>query len=78
MHDPNVCVCMCVSCEAIIAAVDNGARNIDQVAASTGATEGCGLCVNQVHECIQYALTTEIARRDVRDNKQNLFPFVLQ
>ena len=50
-----VCVCRVVTDSAIREAVADGAADVDDVVARTGATTGCGACSCAVEELVQKA-----------------------
>jgi len=48
-----VCHCQAVTDKEVHAAVDAGARTLDEVSAATGASANCGLCGELVESIIR-------------------------
>ena len=42
------CICRAVTCDAVGAALDEGAATVEAVAEATGAGTGCGTCRDRI------------------------------
>lgn len=51
-----VCHCMVVSNKHLEAAVDEGARHVDEVVSICGASTGCGGCREAVERVVERAI----------------------
>jgi len=50
-----VCLCKVASDRDVKAAIDEGARTVDQVGEACGAGTGCGACRPMIHEMLEAA-----------------------
>lgn len=71
MRPRKVCLCKSVDKAELLKAVENGARTLGQVVEKTGATTGCGTCIDEVKEIVCPA----IERKKAEKQNQNSLPF---
>ncbi|MEU7058747.1 (2Fe-2S)-binding protein [Streptomyces sp. NPDC046197] len=53
--DPVVCVCMEVTESELVAALEQGHRDLPALRAATGANSGCGDCAADIEELVEFA-----------------------
>lgn len=50
--DPIICVCMQVTEDVIVTAIEAGAHNLPAIRAACGANTVCGSCTDDLHELL--------------------------
>ncbi|MBX7059393.1 MAG: (2Fe-2S)-binding protein [Leptospirales bacterium] len=69
--DPILCRCCDVRQSDVAAAMQRGARSLERVMDLTGASGGCGTCVNSLRD----ALLRLAEKRAADSERQDLLPF---
>jgi bacterioferritin-associated ferredoxin len=55
LDDPVICLCRGVTEDQICAAIEAGARTVEEVRHACGANTGCGGCQDEIWELIEDA-----------------------